>query len=430
MPRDTHLHAKGRMSIAYCLSVALLAPAAAQEDPTPAPKRKRARDHGIVVGVLEPGLNNAITDIAGVQVGHATVTIKGDDSVQTGITAVIPHPGDVYNEPVPAAIHPGNGYGKLTGETQVRELGEIETPILLTNTLAVWRVAEELKRYLLNLGSEAEVRQHTINPVVGETNDGFLNDMWHEPPVLGYEQVAEALTEAHGGQVEEGSVGAGRGTQGFGFKGGIGTSSRVLPQALGAYSVGVLVQTNFDGILTINGAPVGRALGKYQFRDELEGTSRGKAEPEDGSIMVVVATDAPLSSRNLGRLANRAMLGLARTGSFAANGSGEYVIAFSTNREVRRKHEVTYDPKEDRFNAVEPQPITVLHNVSMSPLFLAVVEATEEAVYNALFMATDVSNSRGEREALPVQRTLDILDLYGARSLGGLRPHGEARAGN
>lgn len=289
--------------------------------------RPRARDIGLVVGVFAPGAYNAITDVAGVRVGHATV-IEGD-SIRTGGTAIIPAEGDLYRAPVPGWIHVGNGYGKLIGETQVREFGEIETPILLTCTLCVWQAAEALSDYLLKRPSE---QQHTINPIVGETNDSWLSDMWAAP--IKPEHVREALESASSGPVTEGSVGAGTGTTTFGWKGGIGTSSRVLPDELGGYTVGVLVQTNFGGTLSINGAPVGRELGRYAYQDALE--TQPSAPPQDGgSIMMVLATDAPLTALTLERLSRRAILGLARTGSFASNSSGDYVIAFSSAPSVR-----------------------------------------------------------------------------------------------
>ncbi|MEE8384393.1 MAG: P1 family peptidase, partial [Dehalococcoidia bacterium] len=328
-------------------------------------ERPRARDLGISVGVFPSGTANAITDVEGVLVGHTTVW-EGD-SVRTGVTAIRPHAGNLFRQRVPAAIHVGNGFGKLLGVTQVRELGELETPILLTCTLCVWRAADAMVEWLIS--QEGMENVGSINPVVGETNDGGLNDIRNRP--IRPEHVRDALEAASSGPVEEGSVGAGTGTQAFGWKGGIGTSSRVLPEPLGGYTVGVLVQSNFGGILSIGGAPVGRELGRYSYRRFVEGVDEG-----DGSIMMVVATDAPLSVRNLERLAKRAIMGLARTGSSASNGSGDYVIAFSTAEEVRRREgERTHD-------------ITELSNDRMSPLFQAVVEATEEAIYNSLFKAT------------------------------------------
>jgi D-aminopeptidase len=308
------------ISILITLSLTSLTTAAADDE------RPRARDAGIVVGVFEPGINNAITDVSNVRVGHATV-VRGDD-IRTGVTAIIPAMGNLYTHPIPAWIHVGNGYGKIIGETQVREFGEIETPILLTCTLCVWSAANALKEWMY---IQPGMGEHTVNPVVGETNDARVNNMWADP--IQREEVYQALDSARGGYVKEGSVGAGTGTQAFGWKGGIGTSSRVLPEALGGYTVGVLVQTNYGGVMSINGAPVGRELGTYSFRDE---TQPDNTDREDGSVMVVVATDAPLTSRGLARLSMRPMLGLGRTGSFASNGSGDYVIAFSTNPSVRK----------------------------------------------------------------------------------------------
>ncbi len=351
--------------------------------------RPRAREAGLVVGIFETGPLNAITDVDGVRVGHAT-KIEGDD-IRTGVTAIIPAPGNLYTHPIPAWLHVGNGYGKMIGETQIREFGEIETPILLTCTLCVWSAANALKEWVYE---QPGMGEHTVNPVVGETNDGRVNNMWADP--IQREEVFAALAAASDGPVEEGSVGAGTGTQAFGWKGGIGTSSRVLPDDLGGYTIGVLVQTNYGGVLQINGAPVGRELGTYPYRNELEGGSA------DGSIMIVVATDAPLTARNLDRLGVRAMMGLGRTGSYASNGSGDYVLAFSTNPNVRK-------PRESR----EPVAIEVLTNSAMSPLFAATAEATEEAIYNAIFKATTISSSRGTREAIPIERLIEILTKHG-----------------
>ncbi|MBX3706379.1 MAG: P1 family peptidase [Pseudomonadales bacterium] len=362
--------------------------------PAAAVEPARARDFGLTVGVFPTGPLNAITDVAGVLVGHTTVS-EGD-SIRTGVTAIVPAPGNLYTHPVPAWIHTANGYGKLIGETQVREFGELETPILLTCTLCVWRAAQGLVEWSYR---QPGMGEHTINPVVGETNDGRVNDMWRYP--IGPEHVSAALDAASAGPVAEGSVGAGHGTQAFGWKGGIGTSSRRLPASLGGFTVGVLVQTNFGGMLTIDGVPVGRALGQYTFREALE-AEPADADREDGSIMFVVATDAPLSARNLDRLAQRAILGLARTGSFIHNGSGDYVIAFSTHPELRR-------PRTAPAAVVTPE----LVNESMSPLFAATVEATEEAIYNALFMATTVSGRRGTLEAIPRDRVLELLRQSG-----------------
>ncbi len=332
------------------------------------------------MGTLPAGPLNAITDVDGVRVGHTTVT--NGNSVNTGITAILPHSGNLFQERVPAAIVVGNGFGKLLGVTQVQELGELETPILLTNTLSVWKAADAMVAWLLAQPDMKNVR--SINPVVGETNDGLLNDIRARP--IQPEHVTSALETATGGKVEEGSVGAGAGTVAFGWKGGIGTSSRLIPSNTGGYKVGVLVQSNYGGDLTIVGVPVGREL-----KREAKLNNTG-----DGSIMIIVATDAPLGARNLERLASRAMVGLARTGSNMSNGSGDYVIAFSTAMECRRR-------------AGEPlHKIAELPNDSMSPLFQAVAEATEEAIYNSLFQATTVKGFRATIEALPLERTLDI----------------------
>ncbi|HEX8392133.1 MAG TPA: P1 family peptidase [Longimicrobium sp.] len=368
------------------------------------PERPRAREAGVVVGVLPPGPLNAITDVAGVRVGQTTVT-QGD-SVQTGVTAILPHGGNLFRERVPAAIHVGNGFGKLAGSTQVDELGELETPILLTCTLCVWKAADAMVEWMLARPGMEDVR--SINPVVGETNDGLLNAIRLRP--VAREHVVAALEGASAGAVAEGSVGAGAGTVAFGFKGGIGTSSRRLPATLGGYTVGVLVQTNYGGVLTINGAPVGRELGRYAFRRELEaappaasGTAMNSARDRaDGSVMIVVATDAPLSAASLDRLARRALAGIARTGGSFTNGSGDYVIAFSTADSVRRRAQSI------------PRAIADLPNDALSPLFQAAAEATEEAVYNSLFRATSVRTRGGAAEALPIDRTLEILRRYNA----------------
>lgn len=345
--------------------------------------RPRARDLGLQIGTLPTGPLNAITDVSGVAVGHATL-IRGED-IRTGVTAIVPHPGNLYREKVPGAVFVGNAFGKLVGSTQVNELGEIETPILLTSTLNVWRVADALVDYMLGLEGNQNVL--SINPLVAETNDGILNDIRSRP--VGREEVFRALREARGGPVEEGAVGAGTGTVAFGFKGGIGTASRRLPAQRGGWMVGVLVQTNFGGDLRICGAPVGREL-------------RAPSGAGDGSVIVVIATDAPVEARNLRRMAARAMLGLGRTGSAAANGSGDYAIAFSVARELRIR------------TGEARAPARVLSNEEMSPLFLAVIEATEEAVYNSLFRATTMTGRGRTIEALPLERTLSILRRYGA----------------
>ena len=361
-------------------------------------KRPRAREAGIVVGVLPPGPLNAITDVAGVTVGHTTLI--RDEQVRTGVTAILPHGGNLFREKVPGAVFIGNAFGKLAGSTQVNELGEIETPIMLTSTLNVPRVADATIDYMLALPGNETVQ--SINPLVGETNDGYLNDI--RGRYVGRDEVLAAIKNARGGVVAEGAVGAGTGTVAFGFKGGIGTSSRRLPSALGGYTVGVLVQSNFGGILTINGAPVGRELGRYYLQDELEkAAANSPARNPDGSIMIVIATDAPLDHRNLQRLAARAMMGLGRTGAAGSNGSGDYAIAFSTADGVRISAANNRQPHS-----------TLVSNEGMSPLFLAVIEATEEAIYNSLFQAT-TTKSRGHTvEALPIDRTLEILRKYNA----------------
>jgi len=355
-------------------------------------ERPRARDVGIVVGVFPPGPLNAITDVAGVRVGHATVVEP--PAVRTGVTAILPHGGNAYRSRVPAAVHVGNGFGKLLGVTQLRELGELETPILLTCTLCVWKAADALVDWMLAQGGMEDVR--SLNPVVGETNDGTLNDIRARP--VEADDVVAALESASTGPVAEGAVGAGAGTIAFGWKGGIGTSSRVLPQSLGGWTVGVLVQTNFGGILQIAGAPVGMELGRYSFSDQ----AGGPGDDGAGSIMIVVATDAPLSARNLERLASRAIMGLARTGSFAGNGSGDYVIAFSTANGVRRPTTGGVRTYDD------------LANQDMSALFQATVEGTEEAIYNSLLRAETVTSNGRTVEALPLAETVEILRRYGA----------------
>jgi D-aminopeptidase len=367
--------------------------------------RPRASDLGLKVGILPSGPLDAITDVAGVAVGHTTI-IRGDD-VRTGVTAVVPNPGNLYREKVPGAVFVGNGFGKLAGFTQVEEMGDIETPILLTSTTSVPRVADALISYMLALPGNEDVL--SINPVVGETNDGYLNDIRgrHITP----EDVVGAIQNAKTGPVEEGAVGAGAGTVVFGWKGGIGTSSRRLPPKLGGYIVGVLVQTNFGGVLTIAGAPIGRELGQYYLREELQpadgkqtgGTEALRKDRGDGSVMIVVATDAPIDARNLKRLAARAWLGVARTGSSASNGSGDYAIVFSTAPQVRIR---TGDKALTRR-------IEVVTNDAMSPLFQAAIEATEEAVYNSMFRAKTMTGNGHTVEALPIEKTTEILRKYG-----------------
>jgi len=358
--------------------------------------RPRARDIGLVVGIFPTGEHNAITDVAGVRVGHETI-IKGDD-IRTGVTAIIPAPGNLYTHPVPARIHIGNGYGKLVGVSQVHEFGEIETPILLTCTLCVWKAADALREWTY---LQPGMGEHTINPIVGEINDSVVNNMWAQP--VRREHVFAALDNASTGPVEEGAVGGGTGSQTYHWKGGIGTSSRVLPAALGGYTVGVLVQSNLlaGATLTMNGAPVGRELDSYAYMDTFQASTQNAASKRDGSIMMVIATDAPLDTRTLDRLAMRAMMGIARTGAVAENGSGDYVIAFSTHPGVRRKRE-----------SDEPHVTPGLLHASMNPLFTAAVEATEESVYNALLKATTVESSRGRLTALPIEPVKDILRKY------------------
>ena len=460
---------RGRLPV-LVTGLATLFAASAQSAASQEPERPRARDLGIAVGIFEPGRHNAITDVEGVLVGHATV-IEGDD-IRTGVTAIRPHGGNLYFDRVPAAMHVGNGFGKLLGVTQVGELGELETPVLLTCTLCVWRAADAMAQWALEMDGMEGVR--SINPVVGETNDGGLNDIRGRPVTAAH--VRAALEGAAAGPVEEGAVGAGTGTSAFGWKGGVGTSSRVLPAALGGYTVGVLVQSNFGGILRIAGAPVGRELGRYAFRAQVErggggaggwgegrgdggegrgregregggregegregegregegregegregegregrgregegreggnreGVGLGLGEERDGeyqgSIMMVVATDAPLSERSLRRVAMRAVMGLSRTGSYASNGSGDYVIAFSTAAGVRRRPGEAVRTVED------------LANNAISGIFQATVEATEEAIYNSIFRAVTVSSRFGTREALPIEATMEVLRRYG-----------------
>ena len=349
----------------------------------------RARDHGIKIGILPPGALNAITDVKGVKVGHYTLH-KGDD-VHTGVTAILPHDGNIFQRKVPAAVYVGNGFGKLAGITQVQELGQLETPVLLTNTLNVATGIDALVDYTLNQPGNENVR--SVNAVVGETNDGNLNDIRGRH--LNRRHMLLAIQTAAVGPVDEGSVGAGTGTICFGYKGGIGTASRKLPKDLGGYTVGVIVQANFGGVLTIDGVPVGETLGTFPYRRSIEDA--------DGSCMIVVATDAPLNDRNLERIARRAMLGLARTGGFASNGSGDYVIAFSTYQDNREN----YRPFKTERRKVE------VENDFMSPLFLATVESTEEAIINALFLATSFEGYKGARALeLPIEKVLEIMRQY------------------
>ncbi len=364
----------------------------------------RARDLGIEIGILTPGEYNAITDVAGVEVGHYTM-IEGDD-IRTGVTAILPHDANPFMERVPAAVHVGNGFGKAVGFTQVQELGELETPIVLTNTLSVYQAAHGLADWVLSLDGNEEVR--SVNAVVGETNDGYLNDI--RARVIRPEHVHEAIESARGGAVAEGNVGAGTGTRALGFKAGIGTSSRILPASEGGYTVGVLVQSNFGGVLSIDGVRVGEQLGNHYLADKVpydrpagENTDRSPTEYDedvDGSIMIVIATDAPVTARNLERLASRALLGVGRVGGIMSNGSGDYVIAFSTAEEVRIDHD-----GRDRHAFAE------LSNAAMTPLFLAAIEATEEAILNSLFAAETMTGHEGRTiEALPVEKVMSLLE--------------------
>jgi D-aminopeptidase len=356
-------------------------------------ERGRARDYGIEPGILTPGKWNAITDVSGVKVGQKTLIVG--DSIRTGVTVILPHDGNIFKEKVPAAVFVGNGFGKALGFTQVEELGNIESPIALTNTLNVFLVANALLDYTLSIPENSWVR--SINPIVGETNDGWLNDIIGRH--VGKEDVFEAIASAKSGRVEEGNVGAGTGTRCLGFKGGIGTSSRVLPKAKGGYTVGVLVQTNFGGVLTINGAPVGEELNNFYMANDVPYVV-------DGSCMIIVATDAPLSARNLKRLAKRSYIAFGKVGGFSSNGSGDYTIAFSTAPGIR----VPYGSK------VIEREIKEVSNNHMSPLFLATVEATEEAIYNSLFKADKMVGFKGRTmEALPIKKTLEIMDKYNAR---------------
>lgn len=353
-------------------------------------QNKRARDLGVKIGVLPTGRYNAITDVPGVLVGQTTLTRS--DSIRTGVTAIIPHNGNIFQQKVPAAIYVGNGFGKLAGTTQVKELGNIEAPVILTNTLNVSTGMEGVIEHTLQ--QKGNEQAQSVNAVVGETNDGYLNDIRGRH--VQKQDVLNAIRTAKTGAVDEGCVGAGTGTVCFGFKGGIGTASRKLPASLGGYTVGVLVQTNFGGVLQIDGAPVGEELKKFYLSDQLN-------NPVDGSCMMVVATDAPLDSRNLERLAKRAFMGLAKTGGIASNGSGDYVIAFCTDSTLR----VAHDTKETMQN------MKLLRNDETSPLFMAAIEATEEAIINSLFAATTTKGKGGRVvEALPVDKVLSILKKY------------------
>ena len=357
-------------------------------------EKPRARDFGIRPGVLSPGPLNAITDVSGVSVGH--VTLKQGTAIHTGVTAVLPHDGNLYQDKVPAGFAVGNGFGKFAGSTQVKDLGEIETPIILTNTLSVAEGMKGVIEYTLAKPGNQDVR--SVNAIVGETNDGYLNDIRRR--IVTPSHVIEAIQNASAGPVKEGSVGAGTGTINFGWKGGIGTSSRRLPAQLGAYTVGVLVQTNYGGILQMDGLPVGRELDQYYLRDEID---KGDA---DGSIILVVATDAPLSDRNLTRLAARALSAIARTGSPATNGSGDYAVAFSAAEGVRRT-----PARRETVSQVQELP-----NNQLSPLFEAAMEASEEAIYNALVAGETTKVFRGEIKALPLDKLAEIVQRHGRRS--------------
>ena len=398
------------------LSLFLLFPA------SPAPGqpdgRPRARDIGLSPGVLPPGPENAITDVPGVLVGQVTI-IEGEQ-VRTGVTAILPHGGNLFQQKVPGAVHIGNAFGKLAGSTQVVELGTIETPIVLTNTLSVWDAARAIVSHVLGLHGNQEVR--SVNPLVGETNDGYLNDIRGRH--VQESHVLEAIRTAASGPVAEGSVGAGTGTSAFGWKGGIGTSSRRLPEALGGFTVGALVQSNYGGVLVMDGIPVGEELDRFYLRDRLRGgggsggeggaeAGGDSGENPDGSIMMVLGTDAPIRSPGLTRLARRAMLGLARTGATSSHGSGDFVIAFSSAESLRSPF------RSD--SAVESGE--VLRGDRLSPLFQAAIEATEEAVYNSMLQATTVTGRNGHtREALPLE---DLLEA--GRKYNRLHPPGESR---
>ncbi|MGY2132245.1 DmpA family aminopeptidase [Hymenobacter sp. HD11105] len=375
-----------KLSLLVLLLLGLALQARSQE-------RKRAREYGIRIGVLPPGALNAITDVAGVRVGHTTL-VQGQE-VRTGVTAIVPHAGNVFQQKVPAAVYVGNGFGKLAGSTQIKELGLLETPIILTNTLSVGTAMNAVVGYVLRQPGNEAVQ--SVNAVVGETNDGSLNDIRGRH--VTEQHVLAAIEQAQPGPVAEGNVGAGTGTVCFGFKGGIGTASRRVPAQQGGYTVGVLVQTNFGGVLQINGAPVGQELEQFYLSQQLK-------DRADGSCMIVVATDAPVDARNLERLAKRAFLGLGKTGGIATNGSGDYIIAFSTHPGLR----VPYAPTP------ATQTTTTLTNDAMSPLFLAVIEATEEAIVNSLFKAETMQGKQQQRiEALPLEKVLKILKHHHAR---------------
>ncbi|HJY85790.1 MAG TPA: P1 family peptidase [Candidatus Acidoferrales bacterium] len=404
------------MGCAFLIGLLLVSLSIRRAETLPAELRPRVRELGIAPGVFAPGPANAITDVPGVRVGHLTLT-RGDD-IRTGATAIVPHPGNVFQQKVPAAIAVGNGFGKLIGSTQVNELGQLETPILLTNTLNVWEAAAALADYtLVQPGNEAVL---SVNPVVGETNDGWLSDIRQRP--LRREHFLEALRTAASGPVEEGAVGAGTGTTAFGFKGGIGTASRHLPIQAGGYIIGVLVQTNFAGILAVDGVPVGKELGGYDYQDlDVNGI-----KPGSGSCMIVVATDAPLDAHELARLSRRALAGMARTGATFQPGSGDYVVAFSVAESVRIAHSVS----------AGTGTVTLLRQDKLGPLFEAAAEATEEAIYNSVLRATTVRGHQGhEARALPIDQLRRILKKYGRSEKavswlpdGAIRRHDRARS--
>ena len=351
-------------------------------------QNKRLRDYGIEIGILKTGKYNSITDVKGVKVGHTTI-IKGD-RIRTGVTAILPHSGNIFQLKVPAAIYLGNGFGKLAGYSQVKELGNIETPIILTNTLSVPAASNALITYTLEQKGNENI--HSVNSIVGETNDGWLNDIRGRH--IKEEHVLDAIQNSKDGVIEEGNVGAGTGTSCFEYKGGIGTSSRVIPKKLGGYTVGVLVQTNFGGVLQINGVPIAKELDNYP---------RSYAYDVDGSCMIVVMTDAPLGSRNLERLAKRAMMGLAKTGGIASNGSGDYVIAVSTSKD-------NFIPYQNESLFIKTKE---LDNGAITPLFLAVIEATEEAILNSLFAAkTMMGRENHKRESIPIDEVIEIMKKY------------------
>ena len=377
-------------SVGMSLLLALVAAAASGQDES---ARPRARDLGIAPGVLAPGPLNAITDVTGVKVGQTTL-VQGD-LVRTGVTAVLPHAGNLFQDKVAGAVFVGNAFGKLAGSTQVDELGTVETPIVLTNTVAVGVAVDAVIGWTLSQPGNADVR--SVNALVGETNDGGLNDIRGQH--VSRDHVLAAITSARGGPVEEGSVGAGTGTQCLGWKGGIGTASRVVPALSGTYTLGVLVQTNFGGVLTIDGVPAGKALGRHAFAPTRPGADR---DGGDGSCMIVVATDAPLDARDLKRLAARAVFGLARTGSSYSNGSGDYAVAFTTSPDLRT-----------RFGERAPRARTILPPDGVSTLFEAALEATEEAVYNSMFRATTVTAGSRTVEAIPIDRVRELLKRYG-----------------